>query len=334
MAKMNVTPDLATFLKTIRNEYNITATFLAEQIDKSPAYINKLEKAEIKTIEYSELKKIMSIVVNDQEKVDKLVDELSENNIIIFSDEDIEQSKSWLNFDKVIREIPISNDLINHINKLMEKHNISIDNIVKEINNNTDLKENETEGLEKNIYHVKSNGDAFVILDVNYDLIENIIKGKKDTSNYTYLEAILYSIYKLSGEKNPEAHILAINDLFEFKFYSIEEKQRLTKGYKSIKELKEILPKIDSDNIVYINHIIRYFKFFSDIDVKYSTEKLQQLDNNFKEDAALTMAFLGIDISRLKSMDINQKRNFIKDVENLITEYNSKIPKREDITLI
>ena len=46
--------ELASTLKSIRIQYNVTAKSVAEYIGKSQSYISKLEKAEIKTIHLAE----------------------------------------------------------------------------------------------------------------------------------------------------------------------------------------------------------------------------------------------------------------------------------------
>lgn len=62
MGKFSVTPELAEIIKTTRIQNNVTAKDIAKHIGKSQAYMSKLEKAEIKTIEESNLTEIFRFI--------------------------------------------------------------------------------------------------------------------------------------------------------------------------------------------------------------------------------------------------------------------------------
>ena len=86
MAKVYVTQELAETIKSIRLQNKILSKDLANIIDKSPAYVTKLEKGEIQTIDIDELNKIFNYIIGDDtsfdETIQKIID-IVENYVII-----------------------------------------------------------------------------------------------------------------------------------------------------------------------------------------------------------------------------------------------------------
>lgn len=63
MARYDVTPELASIIKSTRIVNNVTAKSVAEHIGKSQSYISKLEKGGIKSIEENELISIFKFIL-------------------------------------------------------------------------------------------------------------------------------------------------------------------------------------------------------------------------------------------------------------------------------
>ena len=130
MARYDVTPELASIIKSTRIVNNVTAKSVAEHIGKSQSYISKLEKGGIKSIEENELISIFKfILVSEENFQDFLSNSLSEiisSTTLRYNDDEINNQCWFLNFDQTLRLIPIPPKIIDELNTKIKDNNISI----------------------------------------------------------------------------------------------------------------------------------------------------------------------------------------------------------------
>ena len=81
---------------------------------------------------------------------------------------------------------------------------------------------------------------------------------------------------------------------------------------------------MDVKNARLVNKITYDIKLLSDLNVEYTTRKLEILSENFRKDRSLTIAFLEVSLLKLKTLDTDRKRDFINAVESLVDEYSEK----------
>ena len=65
--KFTVTPELATLIRTIRTQRGISSKELAEGIGRSPSYVTKLEKGDVRTIRKEELTSVLSYIAEGED---------------------------------------------------------------------------------------------------------------------------------------------------------------------------------------------------------------------------------------------------------------------------
>ncbi len=336
MAKLTVTENLGLCLKNLRIKYNVKAIDVSKHINKSGAYVTKLEKAEIKSIDKDELLDIVNFIShNDKEDVNKVIEQILNECNLQFSKEEIEQEEWMMNFDTVLRKIPIPSSLIDFLNLKFKELSLSAEEVAYYINSNHDLYSDNNIFLygdisshPKNVW-IFNNGESYIIMDVNKDTIDNILIGKTDSCNYVTMQAIVLTIYKKMDYSLDKAYAETFNKLNEFKFYSLIEKKRIHSSADTKQDINKYLSEFEIKNMNMIRNILHHIKLFSDFDLKYANSKLENLNNNFENDVSLTLAFLGVDISKLKDFDISIKREFIKEVTELVNEYSTRSAKED-----
>lgn len=342
MAKLTVTENLGSCLKNLRIKYNIKAIDVSKYINKSGAYITKLEKAEIKSIDMDELLKILAFITqnNDDDDVNKVIEKILNECNLQYSKEEAEEEEWMMNFDTVVREIPIPIALKDFLNHKLNELSLSTDELSNYINSNFDLYDDNNVFLYGDISNqprnlwIFNNGKSYIIMHLEKKTIDSILSGERDCCNYVTMQSIVLTIFKKMNYSVDEAYKETYNKLNEFKFYSLTQKKRILSAHDAEKDITKYLNEFETNNLTIINNIIHHIKFFSDINLKYTNSKLEKLNKNFEIDPSLTMAFLGIDISKLKKIDVETKREFIKEVNNLINEYSIKTSEEEKITLI
>lgn len=343
MAKVNITKELGDKIKELRIMNKVKAVDLAEHINKSSAYITKLESGDIKTINYDELLTIFNFISKNEDDLGKIIDKLS-----LESDtEDLEDQTWFMNFDTVERKIPIPSDLIDYINKKISNLGLTIPYVIDYVNKNEDLldiinKHNiDTNKIKSNLWHTEFIDDkpiSFIIMKLNLNEIIEILEKKQDTSNYVTIQSILYNLFRLEyGSNNPlseEENIKikkeVITILNSYRFYSSVEKSRVLNTAANKQEFDSLLNDFDIANQKLINEFLGYISFLSEFNVKYTNEKLTLLNRNFKWDASYILAISSLPFYDLENMSKSLKSNLLNDIKKLVDEYKNK-PEAEKV---
>lgn len=338
MARVNVTIELAERIKELRLVNKVKAIDLAAHMEKSPAYISKLESGNIKTLDYEELLKIFTFISKDKDDLEDFIDKLSLEVVTKELDE-----QTWLmNFDTIERKIPIPSSLVDYINRLISDLNLTIPYLIAYINENEDLKDIKHDynidisKYKNNLWHsFKTENEkliSFIIMDLNIRQVENILEKKVDTSNYVTIESILYNILRLkyglenslTEEKNSEIKKETRDILNSHKFYSSFEKSKILKAATTKQEFDLLLNEFDLNNRKLVNEFLGHIRFLSNWNIKYTNEKLNLLNENLKWDPSYTLTLASLPFSELNDISKSLKGDLLKDIKNLIYEYKHK----------
>ena len=163
-----------------------------------------------------------------------------------------------------------------------------------------------------------------IIVNLDYALVSDIMFKKTSSCKYYILQSMLYTLFRLEGTDESTASQLAINTLNEYKFLSMEERNKIKKSSKNRSEIEKLLSEMNVKNARLVNKITSDIKLLSDLNVEYTTRKLEILSENFRKDRSLTIAFLEVSLLKLKTLDTDRKRDFINAVESLVDEYSEK----------
>lgn len=335
-SKILITPELGARLKDFRNQYKIKAKDVAMMLDKSAAYVSKLEKGEIQQIERLEFERILNFIAGD-DGYKKFIEYVSD----LADEEELRESTLLLNFDWLERILPIPEELVEYINSKIEKNKVDIGSLTEYINKNDDLdtaffeKHNiDKEKVESNVWinyrDVDSNSvrRCFILVNVNQKEIEDILGGIQKKSNYLKVFVILYHIFKL--EDLSKCLILQEKDrtlaqqkteekLQKYKFYTYASKRKQLLKLQGQFELDDVLSKFDATNGMLTNKLISYISFLSEMDVSYTNIKLEGIINNFEKiDPSFAIAYMAIPLEKLKELPISVKKDFLKGVNELI----------------
>lgn len=332
---LKITEELGLALKNLRLEYGIKAVEIAREFNKTPAYISKLENAELKKIDFDNFKKIIEFITGSEDGFNKFASNIATKYSLEYTKEEIKQREWLMNIDTVMRKIPIPPELVKFINDTIDQNKLKLDDVVTEINANNDLNDITDVDVSKsipNIWHMHENS-CFIKFDLKLEKVKELLKMEISGTNYVTFEVILYSLFKLIGVEPQQARIDAENKLSEYRIYSIFKKREIMSKKIPQSELKNLLSSFDSENMELMNDVISAFKIISDINVKNSNETLRVLSNNLKTDIAFAFAYLGNDLTVLEKLDRKTKTQFLKDSRSLIKEYAGKVGIEPQIEL-
>ena len=334
MPRAVVTPELAETLRSVRISNNIQAKALAEHINKSAAYISKLERGGIQTIDTNELYSILKFITNQDDLIG-LADQIYKSLKVKYSRKEIEDQLWFINFDTVECLIPIPETLVKAINARITSLNITRQYLNARINANEALPEEdiEDESIAFNEwYHQKEiDGNAPSIKIKLSDVkLDGILDGKIDIAPYVFVFCIVFYILKIekyggtvriSAEENEELMKAAAELLNQYKFYSISEKNALFAEQASRDDLYSLLSSFDNDNIDIINDILSGFQFASAQNIKSTNEHLKAFSDNMHWDLGFMLALISRNFKSLDKTSVSNKKKLLQEIVDLIGKY-------------
>lgn len=352
MAKYDVTTELASVIKSTRIANNVTAKTVAEHIGKSQSYISKLEKGDIKSIDQSELISIFEFILGSgdafQDFLNKSLSKIMSSVALRYNDDEINEQFWYLNFDQVLRLIPIPQKMIDELSENIKNKNISIEYLCERINGNEYISP-EIADLDSYPYNTwfpfVENGEIkarCIKMKVSKSEIYDILNKNKVSTNYVTMLSIVYYINiiikycnstEISKEQYKEVMEFSEEYLNSHRFFSLEERRYLEINAKSEKEREALLSEFDKENANTINMIINAFRIFSDIDILKTTEYLNQFKKNLDWDSGFMLRLISFSVYEISNVDTEQKQQLLYDIKNLIDKYKNSSDKENQMKI-
>ena len=340
MAKYEVTPELGYTIKSARTQKNITAKSVAEHIKKSQSYMSRLEKAEIKTIDEEVLSSILMFIYrkeeSDEPTLETILDSIYSTLELQYDDSEIEQQLWFYNYDTVVRRIPIPQALVDSFSEEMDKLGLTTAELCRRINANEgilpDIVNSDDYPFNKWQARVVNHKIAlcFIKMKINEQDIISILSREVDKTNYVIAQAISYYILKimlygsrvvLTENENRDLTQRAKDYLNKYGFYSISEKNRLSKLAKNQDERDRLLSSFDRENQELVTKIVAGIKVFSDLDIQNSNRILSAVIRNMDWDLGFLMSLAGLRFHELEGLSHNKKTELLSKINRLIKEY-------------
>lgn len=350
MAKYEVTPELAYTIRSVRTQKKITAKAIAEHINKSQSYMSRLEKGEIKTIDEEDLSAILLFIYKQEAlsepSLDAILDNIYSTLELQFSDSEIEQQLWLYNFDTVARRIPVPRDLIENVSLRMSNLGISIPELCRRINANEGIlpEIKNTDNYPFNEWQALVNNHkvefCFIKMRVSEQEISEILDGTATSANYVSLLAISYYLHKieeygsqvmLSQDENLGISNRAVDFLNQYHFYSISEKNKLSKQAKSQDERERLISSFDRENQQLVTNILTAIHIFSELDIQRNNKVLKSIEDNLNWDLGFVFALAGLSFCELKNLSYSNKAKLLSEVNEIIQKYKELPEQKKQI---
>lgn len=334
MAKIIVTQALVDTLTMLRKQKGTKSKDLANHIGKTPGYITRLEKQELKTIDINILDSIFSFILGDDYQSTAIWERVYANLQIKLTKEEIENEVWFSNYDTVYRYIPVPTSLIDYFNDKIALLNISREYLLDRINANEAIPQeeiNDSKILSNRWYYSTLKNCTFIKIQMDALSLDNILDKKIISSPYVYIYCIMFYLLKIEHvgktveidrPTERQLQLSAKNILNEHKFYSIVEKENIINSEKTKEEIQNLLSSFDNENNKLISEILNEFKFASELDIRITNERLTKFLENLSSDIWFTLKIVSLNYNLLESIDFTQKKGFIEDIERLIKQYS------------
>ncbi|WDZ54908.1 helix-turn-helix domain-containing protein [Paenibacillus polymyxa] len=333
MPKVKLTEELSRAIKNTRNDRGIKAADLSKYIDRSLAYISKLENNNAEFVDLEVLYKIFEFLLGKKEDFLEHIQPLLEKTTIELTPDEIKEQE-WIQiFDLEYRQIPIPDSLITFITKMLNELNLTAEEVILEMNKNEELSD-------QNILHQKTNSLIFernqekpcsyIVFDLKDNLLQKILSKQINVINYITMEGIVRTLYKMQGASIKEASEKAVLALNEHKFFSLYEKKELLQEKIHGEELDMVLTEFDKKNMTVVNTIMKHIKILSDWNIDYANRKLKNLEDSFETDPSFILAIIGSEFFKLANLDKEEKKVFLTDLSTLIDKHSDESTTSEE----
>lgn len=347
MPKYTVTKNMGSALKNLRQYRKVKAVDLAKAINKTGAYISKLEKGELNTIDCDDFIQIIRTMSQSKEEFAEAIDTLLKDTSMEFSEEE-KQNEEWkLNLDYFYRVIPIKDEYRSLVKTKMEELNISSTQLSNYINSNFDIYNDDT--LNKsNLDKVPRNqwifneGNSYVLMEIPADKIDKILEPDSKYSCYGDMFCILMSLYRLSKLEKEKAYLQAHNDLESMQILTLRDTENVMQAYGEEQKMHDLLSQRNNANLpmenrkllTALNDFVQHIYSFSVFNINYANEKIATLNTSLDADPVMALKLIGTDIIPLKDKPTALKKEFFNAVEDLIQEYSTRVVDEEPPELL
>ena len=334
MPKYIIDARFGEIIKSARIQRNISAKSLASQIDKSPSYVTKLERGEIKSLDPDVFRTILIYIFGEDVEQTEIVDYIYDSLKIKYKDEEIEKILWFYNFSTTICHIPIPTELIDYINQKIETHNIDPDILLKRINSNEALSDEQLSDttIEDNRWYTDKddNKTRWIRINMQKSVFSSLLNKRLKKTSYIYILSIVYYLEKMITfhdqiELSPSEQNTLMQDateiLNQFKFYNAIEKDRAYHIQETNNTFSQLYNTYDTENIRLINDFLAFLRLASDFDVEITNKYLQEFINTTKWDPGFALKILSFEYSKLETISYHKKKAFFKDLNALIDRY-------------
>lgn len=332
--KFTVTQELAVLLKTIRTQNNISAKDLASHIKKSCSYISKLENGDVKNIQKSDLTQILLFI----SKSNDFYKDVLPNAVRILASymvPDRLPEQIWLiQYDIIERQITIPAEMAEDLGSRLGSLHLSSSELADILNRNIDAElspsfpSNEIVALEHN-----GRTRLSIRLNTSSDAILNIMQKKNLTTNYMFINALVFIILKLQkyGEADvkmpPEQAAGALRDtaayMEQYQVQSLTGFSQMLSSNDFIDRQISLVNSFDSIRSELFNDIIECFQEALKYDTLSTTQTLEAFSKNLSWDPAFLMKIIGFPFYKLEGLSYKQKKKLIDDIMALLEKYDN-----------
>lgn len=332
MSRVVVTNELSDTLRDFRIRNNIQSTDLSLQLNKSPAFISRIEKGNVKTIDSDIFYNLLKCLIREESDI-QIAEDIYHSLTFKYSSEEIKKQLWFTNFETVKCYIPIPSSLIDDINNRLSILKITREYLLYRINSNESIPKDEigNSSIPCNQWYKSSRDDRInIIISFKSELLNAILDKVKISTPYIYLMAISYYLFKIEKygdltEIPVEDNLILMEKVTEylngFKFYSVSEKNKMIACSKTQEEYRQILNSFDVENIELVNKILSFIRYASDRNITDTNDKLKLLYKNMNWDLGFILKAFSLDFYKLDSLSFTEKKSLIEDINDLITKY-------------
>jgi predicted transcriptional regulator len=344
LAKFDVTPELGEIIRLTRLQNSIASKTLAAHLERSPAYISKLEKGEVKSIEESELTAIFLYIVKEGTSFSDKLEAVTETLVRHYSRE-ICNRQFWLQtYDWVTRKITVPHDLILELNQTYCLSDEALLRLINRINANIELPDafRNDKTFPYNQWRSGTGADELLYIKIKIEPSEiiQVLNGTLTETSYLLLYAVIHYLYR--AKHYPDESSLTENEVMEISLHAREKLadynirtivnqvwRRRDEVIQS--DISSLLSSQDPEMGSFAQEIMSLINILAQFDLPIGTESLRLLNSNLDWDTAFTEKIMRLPFYDLEGVSHTNKKKLLLEIGELIQKYKNLPPTQKSL---
>lgn len=344
MAKFDVTPELGEVIRITRTQNNIPSKTLAAHLERSPAYISKLEKGEIRTIEAGELTSILEYIT-ERDSFPEVLEAVTETLVQHYNSREVCYQQLWLRtYDWVARSVSIPPELIQKLHQAYTLTPAKITSLITRINANTELPEifQNDKAFPYNQWQAGIGGDRlqYIKLKLDPDEIAQVLSGALEETSYVVLYAIVRYLYRM--DQYPGEAILTEEEIKKIDQHT--EQTLASYGIHTVvyqvwqrrdevirKNLSSMLSSQNPEAGSFAEEMVSLISILTRLDLLDGAESLRCLNSSLEWDLAFTARIMRLPLPDLEGVSYTNKKRLLAEIGQLIQKYKDLPPAQKSL---
>ena len=327
--KFDVTPELASLLKTLRAKNGRSSKEVAEYLGKSPSYLSKLEGGSVQAIESDVLKGMMCFIEGGADFYSQVLPDVANLLFGLRGSTRVMDQPWFLQFDVIERPVEVPQGMADDLRAHFQELGMDASRIAIYVNANYDSELDDSVPANQVIRVNHGDGDRLLIRPLcDAEQVEGVLSGRDAKSTYHFIYNLVHTMFRMSSfpgvtSKLPPAE--AITLLSSAAEYMGRWEIHSLVGFSHLLSSDEFiahqLPLSNAQDGV----VERLAALLSEAVEHDSLNALNDL-NSFYEtldwDPAFAIRLMGLPFSKLGSMSYANKRKLMGEIRALLDRYD------------
>lgn len=337
LVKFEVTPMLAEAIRMARIQSHLASKDLAAHLNKSPAYISKLERGEVRTIEEAELTSILNFVLPERKTLPDKLEALADSLSLRHTPLEISKQLWFENYDWVICKRTVPPALRRDIKEKLDAGQASIRAFCLLVNANTELPEHI-----RNDQNIPCNqwlealpaddpGNYIIKHKIYPSEIRRFLAADGEVeANYLFVFVLVRFLYwmidfpgrdVLTKAEHQSIVRKTVEFLNEHEFFSASGKARLKQDGKMKEKLGFLLSANQPGDGLLIQELASLAETMGRLDAERAGKSLKGMNINLEWDPAFMLKLVSLPFYDLESMSFTNKKQLLTEMEGLLQTY-------------
>ena len=328
--KFDVTPELASLLKTIRVRNGVSSKDVADHLGKSPSYLSKLEGGAVRTIDPDLLKDELSFIYQGADFYEAVLPDVA-RMLLSTMDADRLVDQVWLlQLDVIERPVEVPAAMAKDIKLHFDSMHVTPAQVAAHINNNIDSEL--TDAFPPNqVVAMEYEGSSRLLIRTEFasNAIEQVIRGKAHTTSFIIIYTVVHAMFRMSRYPNvstklpPSEAIGLLNSVSDYlSRWDIHSLVDFAHYLASDVFIARQLPLLNAQSGV-VERIATLLDAVVAHDSLSAIGELNAFCDTLEWDPAFALKLVGIPFSKLDDLSYSNKRKLVREIEALVESYDA-----------
>ena len=328
--KFDVTPELASLLKTMRVHNGVSAKDVAEHMGKSPSYLSKLEGGAVRSIEKALLKDMLVFIAGGADFYEVVLPEVAGLLLGTIDGGRLVEQVWFLQFDVIERPVAVPAGMSSEIAHNFDSMHISPKQVAEFINSNIDSEM--TSAFPANeVIAMDYSGNRRLLIRADFpeSAIEQVIRGEAPMTSYIILHTIVHAMFRMQRfpgvqTKLPPADAIALlNSAAEYMGrWEIHSLVGFSHYLASEEFIGSQLPLATEQSGI-VERVCAQLSEIVDHDSLNAIGELNAFSKTLDWDPAFALKVIGLPFSKLNGMSFANKRKLVDELAALVDRYDA-----------